>query len=74
MYQALVEGADTSAGNLLEKIKPKQTKKTVKTRTINMNYGYESRNIQTISNNVAHVTTNNNYNKSLTVRQRLHAH
>lgn len=43
--QELVEGVDTRAGNLLEKINPKQIKK-VKTRTTNMNYGYKAKNIK----------------------------
>lgn len=43
--QELVEGVDTRARNLLEKINPKQIKK-VKTRTTNMNYGYKAKNIK----------------------------
>lgn len=43
-----------------------KTNKTVTTRTINMNSGYKARNIQTVSDNVAHMTTNN-YNKSFKV-------
>lgn len=46
-----------------------KTAKTVRTRTINMRHQYEARDVQTIIENVAHTTTNHNYNKSLTVRQ-----
>lgn len=47
MYQELVEKTDTFTGENRAK-----TNKTVKTRVINMNDGYEARNIQTINHNV----------------------
>lgn len=39
-----------------------KTRETVKTGSVNMNYGYEARNILTVSQNVAQLITNNNYN------------
>lgn len=38
----------------------------MKTRTINIDSGYEAKNIQTMSNTVAHSTTHEYDNKSLT--------